>query len=321
MSFLDASGRRLIAISLLVALWLVLVSACIPEPSVSTGPVASPAATAAQTPTLTVSALPSATPATAQPSPTQGNLEVLFLDVGQGDSIVIQSPDGKTMLIDGGERSPGVVSYLNKASVKQIDIMVATHPHSDHIGGLVDVLQRFKVAEVWINGQPHTTKVFEDFLMAIDKSGAKYHEAKRGDVISLGSLQFKVLHPGPVLVQDINGNSIVLRLAYGDISFLFVGDANFASESEMLAAKQDVKSTILKVGHHGSATSSSATFLKAVAPQLAVYSAGIGNSYGHPAPATIARLNQAGAKVYGTDVSGTIGVTTDGKTYEVKTQR
>lgn len=281
---------------------------------------------------VTPSSTGTATPPAKSPAPTSsgsstvvpsasGDLQVHFIDVGQGDSILIQSPDGKTMLIDGGERSPGVVSYLNKLGVKLIDVIVATHPHSDHIGGLVEVLQRSNVGEVWINGQPHTTKVFEDFLIAIDKSGAKYHEAKRGEVIELGAVRFQVLHPGPALVQDMNGNSIVLRLAYGDISFLFMGDANFASEADMLAARQEVKATVLKVGHHGSATSSSTSFLKAVAPQVAVYSAGRGNSYGHPTPQAIARLRQTGTQIYGTDVNGTIKVTTNGKTLDMHPDR
>lgn len=251
----------------------------------------------------------------------QGNLQVHFIDVGQGDSILIQSPDGKNMLIDGGERTPGVLNYLNKQGIKQIDVMIATHPHSDHIGGLVDVLRQIKVLEVWTNGQPHTTKTFEDFLVGIDKSGAKYREAKRGDAIELGILRFQVLHPGPRLVDDMNRNSVVLRLVYGDVSFLFTGDANGSAETEILAAKQEVKATILKVGHHGSATSSSAAFLKAVSPKAAGYSAGVGNSYGHPAASTLARLKEAGATVYGTDVNGTIIVVTDGKTYSIKLEK
>ncbi len=132
--------------------------------------------------------------------PAQGILEVLFFDVGQGDSILIRSPDGKVILIDGGERTPGVLPYLSKLGIRQIDVVVATHPHDDHIGGLPDVFRQLKVAEVWMNGQPHTTRSFENLLVAVDKSGAKYHEAKRGDTIELGALRFQVLHPGPLIV-------------------------------------------------------------------------------------------------------------------------
>ncbi len=225
------------------------------------------------------------------------------------------------MMIDGGERDANVVGYLQKQGIKEVDVVVATHPHSDHIGGLIEVLHQIRVKEVWTNGQAHTTKTFEDFLTAVDRSGAKYSEAKRGDIIALGDLKFQVLNPGPTLADDMNRNSIVLCLVYGRIAFLFTGDADSFAESEILATKQAIKATVLKLGHHGSSSSSSLAFLKAVAPEVAIYSAGAGNPYGHPHPDTLARLAQLNIKVYGTDIYGTIVVSTDGQNYKLRTMK
>ncbi len=258
------------------------------------------------------------------PSPTASlsqNLEVHFIDVGQGDSIFVKAPDGKTMLIDGGERGSGTLEYLKGRGVKQIDVMVATHPHDDHIGGLTEILRQMTVKEVWLNGDSTTTPTFSQFLQAIDGSGAKFNEAQRGNSISLGNLRFDVLNPRPSLPDDINGNSTVLRLEYGKVSFLFTGDATKEAESNMLNANENVRAKVLKVGHHGSSGSSSAAFLKAVAPEVAVYSAGKNNSYGHPAPVIISRLLSMGVKIFGTDVNGTVVVSSDGQTYQVTTQR
>ena len=244
-------------------------------------------------------------------------LRVYYLNVGQGDSILIVSPDGKIMLIDGGESGSGALAYLRAKGITHIDLMVATHPHTDHIGGLIDILKAMPVAQVVTNGQPTTTKTYERFLGAIKARKAIYKEVKRGATLKLGTLTFQVLNPKSPTGPDLNAQSIVLRLVYGKVSFLFTGDAQQSSEASMLLAHLNVQAQILKVGHHGSRTSSSVAFLAAVKPKVAIYSCGLGNSYGHPYAGTLAHLGAVGATVYGTDVNGTVIVTTDGNTYTV----
>jgi competence protein ComEC len=248
-------------------------------------------------------------------------VQVHYIDVGQGDSILIVSPEGKVMLIDGGVGGSPALEYLSIKGIDHIDLMVATHPHADHIGGLIDVLDALKVSEVVTNGQPTTTKTYENFLDGIAKAKAVYREMKRGDTLTLGSLTFDVLSPEGPGGDDLNEGSLVLRLAYGKVAFLFTGDAGYAAEAGMLAADEDVQAQILKVGHHGSSSASSPDFLAAVHPEVAVYSCGVGNSYGHPHAETIAALGQAGALIYGTDVNGTVVVTSDGSTYQTKVER
>ncbi|NLG48827.1 MAG: MBL fold metallo-hydrolase [Chloroflexi bacterium] len=249
------------------------------------------------------------------------SLQVHFIDVGQGDAILIVAPDGKTMLIDGGESNTGVVEYLRSVGVQQLDLMVATHPHADHIGGLVDVLEEIPVAEVVTNGQMHTSRTYERLLDGIAAAGAVYTEVKRGDRVQLGGLTFDVLHPTSGEDDDLNNSSVVLRLVYNQVAFLFTGDAEAQVEADILAAGQPVNATILKLGHHGSHTSSTAEFLAHVQPEVAVYSAEIGNSYGHPHAETLAALAKIGTQVYGTDVNGTVIVTSDGSTYTVDIAR
>ncbi len=222
------------------------------------------------------------------------------------------------MLIDGGDTDTGVVQYLKSKGITRLDIVVATHPHADHIGGLVQVLKAMPVAKVITNGQPTTTKTYENFLDVIAAAKAEYVEVKRGDTINLDGLVFTVLNPANILSDDLNNNSVVLRLVYGKVSFLFEGDAEIKAEAGMATSVvSPFTATILKVGHHGSRTSSSPSFLALVKPEVAIYSAGKGNMYGHPHPETLAALAAVGATVYGTDVNGTVIVTTDGNTYKV----
>jgi len=252
--------------------------------------------------------------------PAPGNsLQFYFINVGQGDATLIQTPDGKTVLIDGGETDAGIVSELQSLGVQRIDLMIATHPHSDHIGGLVQVLQSFPVAKVITNGQPHTTSVYEHFLDAIAAAQAEYVEVKRGDVISLDGIDFRVLNPANNNNPDLNENSIVLQFTYGQTTFLMMGDSGADTESALLSAGLPLKADILKVGHHGSTSGSTPAFLNAVQPKMALYSAGINNQYGHPAPQTIAALEAVGATVYGTDKNGTISIKVDLNGYTINT--
>jgi beta-lactamase superfamily II metal-dependent hydrolase len=195
--------------------------------------------------------------------------------------------------------------------------MVATHTDADHIGGLAAVLNSFNVLDVWTNGQSVSTATYTTFAGAVKGSGASTHVGRRGDKIAVGQLSFSILNPID-LTGTTNNNSIVLSLNWGDTGFLFEGDAEQGAESSMLSAGIVPHAEILKVGHHGSRTASSPPFLAVVKPEVAVYMAGVGNRYGHPHIETIDALYQIGAKVYGTDVNGTIKIETDGKTYTVQ---
>jgi competence protein ComEC len=264
---------------------------------------------------------PTAAPARPLPALPDGQLRVHFIDVGQGDSILVQTPDNHTLLIDGGNRGSGALAYLQAQGITSIDVMVATHPHADHIGGLVDVLRALPVRAVWTSGASHTTGTFEDFLDAIADARVPYHEAKRGDQIAVGELAAVALL-SQSSARELNDTSLVLRLQLGQVAFLFTGDAERPSEERLLREQANqLPATVLKVGHHGSATSSSPAFLAAVHPQLAVYSAGRGNSYGHPHDQTIAQLETVGAQIYGTDQLGTIVIATDGSTLQVFPER
>lgn len=284
----------------------------IPAPPALTSAPQSPTVSAIQ-PTDTAAPQPSTIPST--------SLRVYFFDVGQGDSILVLSPDGSTVLIDGGEPNTGILSYLQGLGVKHIDLMVATHPHSDHIGGLVQVLNAMPVSRVVTNGQLSTTTTFEHFLDAIASAKVPFVVAKRGDILIVGNLDFSVLSPVTPKGNDLNNNSLVLRLVYGETSFLFMGDADKDAEAGILATGLPVQASILKVGHHGSNTASSPAFLAQVKPAVAIYMAGLGNPYGHPHPETLAALAAVGAQIYGTDVNGTIIVSTDGHTYQVYAQK
>lgn len=241
------------------------------------------------------------------------------IDVGQGDSILIQAPNGTTALIDGGYDNGQALAYLRDQEIQRIDLVIASHPHADHIGGLVEVLHALPVGAVWTSGAMHTTGTFEQFLDTIAETKTPYYEAQRGDRIPFGTMEFAVLRSDPQ-ASDLNDTSLVLKLTYGQVSFLFTGDAEAASEADLLqTAKDDLASTILKVGHHGSYTSSSPAFLAAVQPEIAIYSAGRHNSYGHPHAETLAALEAVGAQIYGTDRHGTVVVETDGQDYQIRT--
>ncbi|HEY4690829.1 MAG TPA: ComEC/Rec2 family competence protein [Anaerolineae bacterium] len=270
---------------------------------------------------------PTATPGA--PPPGGGTLTVAFLDIGQGDSILIHSPNGSTMLIDGGnsdrDASEVILPKLREWGAQRLDVMVATHPDADHIGGLPEVLENFPVANVALTGQVHTTKIYERFLTDIRDLKVNAIQVRTGTPIPFDpAVTVEVLAPDEKFVQDegdTNDASIVIKLTYGSISFMFTGDAEEPEEQAILASGTNVRSTVLKVGHHGSRSSTSEPFLTAVDPQIGIISAGQGNRYGHPHQEILDRLNAAGVTIYRTDQSGTITVTTDGSTLNVQTDR
>jgi len=246
-------------------------------------------------------------------------LKVHFIDVGQGDAILIDHGEAE-VLIDGGVRESGVVEYLNDHVDGALEVMVATHPHIDHIGGLIGVLETFEVEEIWLNGDSSDTKTYREFMRLVDGEGALIHEAQLGDSIEIGSYALQVLNPAKLLPKSTDSNSIVLLLSYGDIDFLFSGDALIKAEEAMLARRYFplTEVEILKVGHHGSRSASSAPFLERVKPEVAIYMAGKDNESGYPHEETTYALGQIGADIYGTDVHGTIIVVTDGSKYTLQ---
>lgn len=252
------------------------------------------------------------------------DLLVHFIDVGQGDSELLQFA-GKNMLIDAGDQDsgPGVTSYLRSHGVTSLNLVVATHPHSDHIGGLITVLNDFPVGQVLDSGQTHTSQTFENYLNLIDQKNIPFTVAERGQTIDLDpSLQIEVLSPPATLFSgDLNQNSIVLMVTYCNVSFLFMGDAGIEAEDSIMAAGYDLQSDILKVGHHGSSSSSSSVFLSRVMPTSSIIEVGAGNDYGHPTQKTLNALSGIGSKVYRTDTNGNVEITTDGQTYTVTTEK
>jgi len=242
-----------------------------------------------------------------------GTLTVHFIDVGQADSTFIELPTGETMLIDAGNNDDGtlVCNYIKDMGYSRIDYLIGTHPHEDHIGGLDDVIRAYDIGTIYMPKKEHTTKTFEDVLQAVKDKNLKINTAKAGVVIFADdNLTSEIVAPVNQNYDDLNNYSAVILLRYKDISFLFAGDAEKAAESAITA---DINADVLKVGHHGSSTSTSPAFLKKVSPDYAVISVGADNNYGHPDSTVLNRLKTYGAEIYRTDELGTIVFSTDGR--------
>ncbi len=241
-------------------------------------------------------------------------LRIHYLDVGQGDSIFIELPDGGTMLIDAGEAryADGIAKYIKALGYTKIDYIVGTHPHADHIGGLADVIKTFSVGKVYLPRSANTTQTYENLLTTIQSKGLTVRTAKAGvDILTAAGL--KVYFIAPVRDdygdKDYNLYSACVRITYGGRAFLFMGDATTQNEAEIT---EDVSADVIKVGHHGSKTSSSAAFVKRVEAKYAVVSVGRDNKYNLPAAGILKRWTDSGAKLYRTDESGTIICYSDG---------
>lgn len=250
----------------------------------------------------------------------KGSLIVHFIDVGQADGILIQQGE-YSMLIDAGNNAdaPLVKDYISKQGIKKLDVVVGTHAHEDHIGALDDVIDAFPVGKVYFPKQVATTKTYENFVNSVKNKGLKFTLPKAGSTFNLGDAVCTILAPNKDSYEGGNDYSIVIKLQYGNNSFLFTGDVEALGEKEILDKKFDVKADVLKVGHHGSRTSTSDGFLKAVAPKYAVISSETGNDYGHPHQVIMDRLNKAKIKIYRTDEQGTIKAVSDGNTIKFST--
>lgn len=244
------------------------------------------------------------------------NFSVSFIDVGQADSVLIRNGN-YNMLIDAGNNEDGekLVNYFKSLGIEEFTYVFATHPHEDHIGGMDDIINNFKIDNYYMSNKLSTTKTFMDVLDALDGRNLKYTVPNKGDMLKLGDANIKVIYPGDDK-SNINDSSIVLKITYGKNSFLLTGDAT--SNVERKIYNEDIKSDVLKVAHHGSSYSSTDVFLDKVKPYYAVISVGKNNIYNHPSNKTLEKLNKRNIKAYRTDLDGTIVFISDGDNLSVK---
>ena len=250
---------------------------------------------------------------------TEGYLRVHFIDVGQGDSILIQAGE-QAMLVDAGTNESGsvVTEYLRSLNITKLDYLIGTHPHEDHIGGLDDVIHSFEIGTVIMPDVSHTTQTYEDVLDALLEKNLTVTAPHPGDSYSIGDASFTVLSPSAEIAEqaaendDLNNLSVGIRLVYGSNAFVLCGDAESDSEEAMVESGLDLKADVLKAGHHGSSTSTSDAFLAAVDPDYAVISCGKDNSYGHPHQETMDKLNAADISIFRTDEQSTVVAVSDG---------
>lgn len=267
-----------------------------------------------------------------QPVPVSGKLVVRFLDVGQGDSELIALPNGETILIDSGDRGSPTVDLLRKYGVKEITLIIATHPHSDHVGEMRDVMRAFKVREFWDSGFNHPTKTYGDMLQEIKDEGIKFATPKRGDMRTFGDVLLEVLNPADQPPdENPNNASIVVRLTFGEKTFLFTGDAETYENStkpsaweQMIETERDkLHADLLKAAHHGSSNGTIRDLLDAVRPSIVTISCAAGNDYHHPHPKVMRMLEQDRERItlYRTDLEGTITAVCDGHSIEMSSDK
>lgn len=253
-------------------------------------------------------------------------LKVETIDVGQGDAILIKTP-GQVVLVDTGDvpARERLVKYIKNQGITTIDKVIITHPHADHLGGMAAVMEAFKINQIYDSGLTTTTAIYRQYLTTVQKKNIPFEVVTPGEIIDLGSgVVLKVLAPQkPFITQsELNNNSIVMKLTYGNFSMLLTGDAEKEAEDKLIKTyTTELKSSVLKSGHHGSNTSSAPAFLKAVSPEAIIISVGVDNDYHHPHPSTIKKYTELKAKVYQTDRDGTVTITSDGQTYNITKEK
>ncbi len=288
-----------------------------PLPTATAEPTAAPEPTPSATPAPTPTASPAPAPTAA---PVSAELTVRFLDVGQADAALIEC-DGHYMLIDGGNKEDSSLVYtvLKESGVERLDLLVGTHAHEDHVGGLAGALNCAAAERILCPVTEYDSEAFADFKKYAEQNGPGITVPSVGDRYPLGSAEVTVL--GLNAGESVNDTSIVLKIQHGEVSFLFTGDAEREAEQVLLASGADLSATVLKVGHHGSDSSTTYPFLREVMPQYAVLSVGEGNTYGHPTEDTLSRLRDADVKVYRTDLQGEIRCTSDGREVVFEAER
>ena len=243
-----------------------------------------------------------------------GELTISFIDVGQGDSILIKTPGDKYIMVDSGSTNEKdkLYDYISKTGVNNFEVVVATHPHEDHIGNLDNIFDDYKINAVYMPRVSTNTKAFEKLLNSIKQEGLKVKNIKSGVEFIIDDVKFEFLAPNSDSYEDMNNYSGVLKVSYGEISFLLMGDAEKLSEREILKNGSTIEANVIKIGHHGSASSSSKEFIEAANPEYAIISCGKGNDYNHPHRETISLLNSLKIKTLRTDLNGTITFSSDG---------
>lgn len=248
-------------------------------------------------------------------------LAVHYIDVGQGDATFIELPNKETMLIDAGEKSYGdtVTNYINNLGYEEIDYLVGTHPHTDHIGGLEKVIDSFKIENIYMPRVTSNTKTYLSLLEKIDSKNLTITTAKKGiEIISEDNLKIEILSPVKDEYKDLNNYSVVIKVTYDEASFLFMGDAQVEVENEIL---DTASAQVIKIGHHGSSTSSSKSFVNKVKPKYAIIEVGINNNYNHPNSDVVKRWENIGAIIYRTDLNGNIIAKSDGKNIVIEKEK
>lgn len=262
-------------------------------------------------------------------------LRVVFFDVHQGDGVLISTPSGKNILIDAGQGSGKytsfdggsgvIVPYLKENGITRLDQVIMTHPHSDHLGGLLSVLKDITVDEVLDPGMEYGSSLYKRFLLLIEGKGITWTEASDGLVLDWGDkVKAQILGPKKLFTgtrSDANNNSLVIKMIFDQVSFLFTGDIEAEAELEVLDYGDNIRSNVLKVPHHGGEFSSTDSFVRTVRPEFAVIMCGLNNKFGHPNEDTVSRYRNVGARVLRTDLCGTITMLSDGKRISLKTEK
>ncbi len=251
-------------------------------------------------------------------------LTLHFIDVGKGDSTLITLPDGENLLIDAGSPYGGikVARYLKNLGIERIEHLIFTHPHDDHIGGIFSIEAEFKILNFYDNGFSNfESEIYPDYVRLVRKDLNRYHPLQAGEIFRFGRVYIKVLNPLLPPTGDLNADSIVLRIIYDRIKILLTGDLNILGERRLIKGGEELSSDILKVSHHGDRDATSEEFLRYVKPKVAVISISRMDRFARPHPSLLKRLNRIGARIYRTDLNGSIIIHTDGKRYLIETEK